>query len=530
MEQIIRINDVCLKAYESENLLKRKVADLISVKISDITKIEIVKRSVDARRKNDIKIKYTVDIELSHDEEKILKINKNASAAVKYEYKRIKSNPLPNRPVIVGSGPAGLFAALILAQGGQNPIVLERGRDVDKRAEDVENFFKTGKLNTSSNIQFGEGGAGTFSDGKLTTGTKDPRMKLVLEEFVNAGAPSEIIYQAKPHIGTDYLKTTVKNLRKKIISLGGEFKFETKLTSITAKDGKVTSIKTENSDEIQTDNLILAIGHSARDTFEMLNELGIEMQQKAFSIGARIEHPREMINRSQYGKFAGAKSLSAADYKLAVHLPNGRGVYTFCVCPGGTVVAAASEENRICTNGMSVFARDAVNTNSALLVGVTPQDFGSDHPLAGMYFQREIESRAYNVSKSYKAPAQLVGDFLKKRPSKRYGTVIPSYEPGVHLGEIDSALPKFICDAMRDAIILLDKKMHGFAMDDAVLTAPETRSSSPVKIIRDKHDLQSISLKGLYPCGEGAGYAGGIMSAAVDGIKCAEQILMKYSN
>ncbi len=511
--------------------LKSAAARLMKVDSDEIRSIRLIKKSVDARKKDNVHFVCAVECTLKSNstEKKVLSRgkNKNISEAVEYSYNVPKASALPLRPVIVGSGPAGLFAGLTLALAGQNPIILERGGDVHSRKKAVENYFSGGELDTSSNVQFGEGGAGTFSDGKLTTGTKDFRIRYVLEQFVKAGAHEEILYSAKPHIGTDVLFNILLNIRAQITSLGGEYRFLTKLTDINIRDDRVQSVITEcggKFEEIPTNHVVLATGHSARDTFEMLYNKGIAMIQKPFAVGARIEHPQEMINKFQFGEFRNHPALGAADYKLAVHLPDGRGVYTFCMCPGGYVVAAASEENSVVTNGMSYFARDGVNANSALLVGVKTSDFGSEHPLAGVEFQRKIERAAFEYTNSSKAPAQLVGDFLRDVKSENFGNVIPSYRPSVALGEIKCCLPEFITESIKQGIVLMDKKLHGFAQEDAVITAPETRSSSPVRILRGEN-LQSPSAAGLYPCGEGAGFAGGIMSAAVDGIKCAEMIL-----
>ncbi|MBR2941939.1 MAG: hypothetical protein IKB82_00945, partial [Clostridia bacterium] len=416
------------------------------------------------------------------------------------------------------------------AESGACPIVLERGQDVDTRTRDVNAYWEKGApaFNAASNVQFGEGGAGTFSDGKLNTGTKDPRGEHILRTFVRFGAPEEILINAKPHIGTDKLVGVVRAMRERIIALGGEVHFGARMTKIVSSSGAISAVRYEDEQgehEIPARQVILAIGHSARDTFTMLYESCFTLIQKPFAIGARIEHPQALINRSQYGDFAQHKRLGAADYKLFVHLPNGRGVYTFCMCPGGTVVAAASEENSVVTNGMSCFARDRENANSALLVGVEPADFGSDHPLAGMYMQREIEQRAFILGgRSGKAPCQLVGDLLAGRSSTSLSSVAPSYRPGVVPGDLHELFPAFITDAMREALPLLGRKLHSFDMPQALLTGPETRSSSPVRIPRAE-TLQSIDCEGLYPCGEGAGYAGGITSAAVDGVRCAEAVL-----
>ena len=485
------------------------------------------KKSIDARKKDNVHFIYTVEAEVGG--KPLKKLPEGVTLAAPYHYKLPLREKLPVRPIVVGAGPAGLFAALILAQAGQEPILLERGRPVEERQQDVQRFWLTGKLDTSSNVQFGEGGAGTFSDGKLNTGTKDVRIRKVLEEFVTAGAPEEILYDAKPHVGTDRLHTVVKNLRETIRSLGGEVRFQSKVVGFTVREGAIVSVTVENSqgeqEELPARQVILAVGHSARDTFELLLEKGIALEQKAFSVGVRIEHLQESINRSQYGTFARHPALGAADYKLSVHLENGRGVYTFCMCPGGSVVAAASEEGRVVTNGMSELARDQKNANSALLVGIGNKDFGSDHPLAGVEFQRKLEARAFEMGGgNYCAPAQRVEDFLCHRPSKAIGEVLPSYRPGVTLTDLHGLFPGELSESLAEGIRRMDGFLQGFAHPDGILTGVESRSSSPVRILRDE-GCQSVSVRGLYPCGEGAGYAGGIVSAAVDGIRCAEAIL-----
>lgn len=528
---MIRVNNLKLPIDYTDFMLKKSICRELRINENAISGISLFRRSIDARKKDNVRFIIAADVCLNTDENKALSRSKskNVSIANPYCYEIPIHKPLKQRPIIVGFGPAGMFAGLVLAKAGEKPIIIEQGKDCDSRVKDVESFILTGKLNTQSNIQFGEGGAGTFSDGKLNTGTKDIRARHVLNELNNYGAPDEILYNAKPHIGTDKLREVVKNIRKAIIELGGEVCFETKLVSLITSDNEIKGIKIENNGAqsiIETDNVILAIGHSSRDTLKMLYESDIFMEQKAFSVGARIEHLRENIDRSQYGVFAGSKRLGTAYYKLNVQTSNGRGAYTFCMCPGGTVVPAASEENMVCVNGMSEFNRDAVNSNSALLVSVTPEDFKSEHPLAGIDYQRNIERKAYKAGGgNYKAPVQRVEDFLNNRVSSSFGEVKPSYSRGTSFAMMDDILPGYITDSMREAIIGMDKKLKGFSHPDALLAAAETRSSSPVRITRDKDTLHSVSVKGLYPCGEGAGYAGGIVSAAVDGIKCAEKVL-----
>ena len=528
---MIQITDMKVPLEDmNSDYLTSAAARLMKIAPSDIRSLRLTKKSVDARKKDNVHFVCSVECDLSKSsmEKTVLSRRiKNVSRAVPYVYSVPKVRPLPHRPIVVGSGPAGLFAALILAMGGQAPIILERGGDLKSRRAAVEKYFAGGELDTVSNIQFGEGGAGTFSDGKLTTGTKDRRIRFVLEQFVLAGASEEILYNAKPHVGTDVLLNVLANMRERITSLGGEYRFFSQMEDIRLSEGKIRSVLVVHNgqtEELPADNVILATGHSARDTFEMLYRRGIPMIQKPFAVGARIEHPQSVINAAQYGGFAGHDALGAADYKLAVHLPDGRGVYTFCMCPGGYVVAAASEPESVVTNGMSLFARDGANANSALLVGVNTSDFGSDHPLAGVEFQRMIERAAFAYTGSSRAPAQLVGDFLADKPSMSFGDTLPTYRPSVALGEISCCLPGFVTRSMKDGILLMDRKLNGFSRHDAILTAPETRSSSPVRILRGDN-MQSPQAAGLYPCGEGAGYAGGIMSAAVDGMKCAEMIL-----
>lgn len=502
----------------TDELLKNKCSKIL--KNDNIKSIKLVKKSVDARDKSDVH--YILSVEVSVDnEDRYLKL-KNVSKAKSFEYSIIRKSSLKNRPVVIGFGPAGMLAGLTLARAGAKPIIFERGYAVEDRQRAIDTLWTKGVLDTKSNVQFGEGGAGTFSDGKLTTGIKDIRCQYVLRELVNFGAPAEILYEAKPHIGTDKLVNIVRNIRKEIISLGGEIYFDSKVSDINVEGGNVKSVVVNNTEYV-TNNVILAIGHSARDTFEMLNNKGIDMIQKPFAMGVRIEHKQDMINRAQYGNFA--KYLPPADYKLVAHLPNGRSAYTFCMCPGGVVVAAASEENRVVTNGMSYYKRDRENANSALLIGINTEDFGSDYVLAGVEMQRKLEENAFEVGGGgYYAPAQKVGDFLNNIPSAEQGSIVPSYKPGVKYTDIRNVFPDFMNESFALALNELDKKIKGFACDDAVMTAVESRSSSPVRITRNDNYM-STNVMGLYPCGEGCGYAGGIMSAAVDGVRCAEAVL-----
>ena len=489
----------------------------------------VSKKSVDARDKGSVHFVYAVDLSVKREDQVLKSLKPGTASQVR------PPAPIPVihrdyqglRPVIAGFGPGGLFAALTLARAGYRPIVLERGQRVDERERAARRFSETGQLDPESNVQFGEGGAGAFSDGKLTTGIKDPRCGTVLKELFDHGAPEEILYLARPHIGTDRLPRVVAAIREEILSLGGEVRFSTKLTGVVLRGGQIRAAEYLDRDgrgEIETDALIVAIGHSAADTQQALFLAGVDMVQKPFSVGARIEHPQSLIDQSQYGRFAGHPALSPAEYHLSARLPDGRGAYTFCMCPGGTVVPAASRPGGLCVNGMSVFARDGENANAALLVDVRPEDFGDEHPLAGFALQRVWEERAFRAGGgSYSAPVQLAGDLLAGRETKALGAVRPTYRPGVACADFRAVLPDFAYEGLRCAIRAFDRQLRGFALPDAVLTAVESRSSCPVRQLRDSRFESSIG--GLYPCGEGAGYAGGIMSAAVDGIRVAEAVM-----
>ena len=527
---MIRIRDISLPPSHTPQQLVQSAARQLRIRETEIKQLDIRRKSIDARKKHDVRIIYTVDVLVKGREDKLLKMAHCPKAGLAQDY--IYEVPTPRaapetRPVVVGFGPAGMFAALVLAMAGLRPIVLERGQDAATRHEKVRKFWQSGVLDPECNVQFGEGGAGTFSDGKLNTGVKNPRIGWVLEQFAAAGAPESILYDAKPHIGTDVLLGVVQNLRQAVIHYGGEVRFGAKLVGIETKDGHVSAAVYEQGGKTHTlacRQLILAIGHSARDTFEFLHEMGVPMEPKPFSMGVRIEHPQRCIDESQYGAFAGHPALGAADYKLNVKLPDGNSAYTFCMCPGGSVVAAASEAGGVVTNGMSDFARDGENANAALLVTLHPEDFPGKSVLGGMYWQREIEQTAYRMGgENYRAPAQLVGDFLAHKPSTEAGSVKPTYRPGVRFCDLHDVLPRKITDVLERALPELDKRLRGYADPDAVMTAPETRSSCPVRIVRGEN--RQSSLAGLYPCGEGAGYAGGIMSAAVDGMQTAEAVL-----
>ncbi|RRD39592.1 FAD-binding protein [Leptotrichia sp. OH3620_COT-345] len=532
---MLRINNIKMPINHNIDDLKKVAAKKLNISEMEFKKFEITGQAIDARNKNNVHYVYSADILLS-DEEKYKNLP-DVREIVKQEYiiEKIELNDR-KRPVVVGSGPAGIFAALVLAEAGLKPIIIEQGKSVEKRQRDVYNFFKGGKLNKYSNVQFGEGGAGTFSDGKLTTNTNNFRMQKIYSEFILAGAEKKIAYMSKPHVGTDRLIGIMKNIRKKIENLGGEYRFQNKLVSINRNSNKVTGavvqVIDENKEssekyEIDTDIIILAIGHSSRDTFYMLDERNIKMERKPFSVGVRIEHKQSVINHAQYGKFADI--LPPAEYKLNIKSENGRGVYTFCMCPGGVVVPAASEEKRLVVNGMSYSKRNLENANSAVLVNVYPEDFGQGGVLAGVEFQRKLEEKAFKLGgEDYKAPVQLFGDFVKNKKSEKLGSIKPSYAGGYRFANLNECFPDYINKALKEGIKAMDRKIKGFGNEDTVLTAVESRSSSPVKILRNERFFSNI--EGIMPCGEGAGYAGGIMSAAVDGIKCAEFAIKYYKS
>jgi len=526
---MLRLSEVKLPLDHLEPAIQEAILKRLNIPASDLIHFNVVRRAHDARKASNIFLVYTLDVEVKN--ESIL-LARNVPHVVTspdraYQFVAQASFQLASRPVVIGTGPCGLFAGLILAQMGFRPIILERGKSVRERTQDTFALWRKHQLNPESNVQFGEGGAGTFSDGKLHSQIKDPKHYgyKVLTEFVKAGAPPEILYVSKPHIGTFRLVGVVEKMRATIESLGGEIRFQSRVENIDIEQNQVRGVVLANGEHIAASHVLLAVGHSARDTFQMLYERGVYIEAKPFSIGFRIEHPQSLIDQCRYGKNAGNPVLGAADYKLVHHCKNGRSVYSFCMCPGGTVVAATSEVGRVVTNGMSQYSRNERNANSGIVVGITPEDYPG-HPLAGIAFQRQWEERAFELGgRNYDAPGQLVGDFIAGQASTALGSVQPSYTPGVHLGDLSSALPDYAIAAIREALPAFDKQIKGFAMRDAVLTGVETRTSSPIRIKR-RDDYQSQNTFGLYPAGEGAGYAGGILSAAVDGIKVAEALAL----
>ena len=527
---MLRLTELKLPLDHPADALRAAILQRLELAEGDLLGFSIFKRSYDARKKHALLLVYAVDVEVKNEAALLKKFRNDRHLAPTPDmgYKFVGHAPenLDERPIVVGFGPCGIFAALVLAQMGFKPIVLERGKAVRERTQDTWGLWRRKGLNPESNVQFGEGGAGTFSDGKLYSQIKDPRHlgRKVLTEFVKAGAPEEILYVAKPHIGTFRLVGMVETMRHEIEQLGGEIRFQQRVTDMLIEDGHIRGVTLASGETLRSDHVILALGHSARDTFEMLHARGVTMEAKPFSIGFRIEHPQSLIDRARLGPNAGNPLLGAADYKLVHHAKNGRSVYSFCMCPGGTVVAAASEPGRVVTNGMSQYSRNERNANAGIVVGITPEDFPGDSPLAGIELQRELEARAFELGGGdYEAPGQLVGDFIEGKASTDLGSVEPSYKPGVHLTDLATALPDYAIEAIREALPAFDQQIKGFAMKDAVLTGVETRTSSPLRITRGD-DFQSLNVKGLYPAGEGAGYAGGILSAGVDGIKVAEAV------
>jgi uncharacterized FAD-dependent dehydrogenase len=528
---MLRITELKLPLDHTEDQLKSAIIQRLGIETGQLKSYNTFRRGYDARNRDNITLIYTLDIELENEAAVLARFrdDPHITLAPDTRYRPVAQAPknLAARPVVIGFGPCGLFAGLLLAEMGFRPIILERGKPVRERTKDTFGLWRRREFNPESNVQFGEGGAGTFSDGKLHTQIKDPHHygRKVLTEFVKAGAPPEILYVSKPHIGTFRLVSMIEEMRGTIEALGGQIRFESRVEDVLINDGAVRGVTLANGETIESDHVVFAVGHSARDTFKMLYERGVYIEPKSFSIGFRIEHPQSLIDRCRFGKYAGHPLLGAADYKLVHHCKNGRSVYSFCMCPGGTVVAATSEPGHVVTNGMSQYSRNERNANSGIVVGITPDDYPG-HALAGIDLQRELEKRAFELGGgTYDAPGQLVGDFLARRSSTELGSVLPSYTPGVRLGDLSQALPAYAIEAIREALPAFDKKIPGFAMKDAILTGVETRTSSPIRIKRNEH-YQSLNTRGLYPAGEGAGYAGGIMSAAIDGIKAAEAVAL----
>ncbi|GIZ52241.1 NAD(P)/FAD-dependent oxidoreductase [Noviherbaspirillum aridicola] len=528
---MLRLTNVILPLDHPEADLAAAILERLAIPAQDLLGFTVFRRGYDARRRSAITLVYTLHVEVRDEPAVLARMSGRTDVVIAPDtsYKYVGQAPanLATRPVVIGFGPCGIFAALILAQMGFRPLILERGKVVRERTRDTWGLWRKRVLNPESNVQFGEGGAGTFSDGKLHSQIKDPKHygRKVLSEFVQAHAPEEILYVSKPHIGTFRLVKMVEAMRETIESLGGEFRFESRVTDLDIERGQIRGVVLENGEHIASDHVVLAVGHSARDTFQMLYDRGVYVEAKPFSIGFRAEHPQSLIDRARFGKFAGHPLLGAADYKLVHHAKNGRSVYSFCMCPGGTVVAATSEPERVVTNGMSQYSRNERNANSGIVVGITPEDY-PDHPLAGIDLQRELESRAFVLGGgNYDAPGQLLGDFVAGRPSTQLGSVIPSYKPGVRMTDLGPSLPDYAIEAIREALPAFDRQIRGYALPDAVLTGVETRTSSPVRIKR-LDNFQSLNTRGLFPAGEGAGYAGGILSAAVDGIKVAEAVAL----
>jgi len=528
---MLRITELKLPLDHPDEALREAIVQRLGIRDEQLLSFNLFKRSYDARKKNsELLFIYTIDLEASNEAELLSKFadDRNIGPAPDVTYKFVGQAPagLQERPIVVGFGPCGIFAGLLLAQMGFKPIILERGKEVRQRTKDTWGLWRKSVLNPESNVQFGEGGAGTFSDGKLYSQIKDPQHhgRKVLEEFVKAGAPDEILYINKPHIGTFRLTGMVEQMRQDMIALGAEVRFQQKVTDLLIEDGQLTGVVLESGEQLHSRHVVLALGHSARDTFRMLHAKGVYMEAKPFSVGFRIEHPQTLIDKARLGKYAGHPKLGAADYKLVYHAKNGRSVYSFCMCPGGTVVAATSEPGRVVTNGMSQYSRNERNANSGIVVGIDPERDYPGGPLAGIELQERLEAHAYVMGGSnYQAPAQLVGDFVAGRPSTALGSVEPSYKPGVTLGDLAPSLPDFAIEAIREALPAFDRQIKGYNLHDAVLTGIETRTSSPLRITRGE-DFQSLNLKGLFPAGEGAGYAGGILSAGVDGIRIAEAV------